>query len=76
MRYGGISPSICAINRRGSERLSCASRWNVFLERVTMSVAVVQNGLVDHIAALNATPGPISPPDWPEFHLHAMFIHK
>lgn len=36
----------------------------------------MQNGLVDYVAALNTTPGPISSPDWPVLHLHAMFIHK
>ncbi len=76
MRYAGISPSFSVIKGRGSERLYCACLWNVFLERMTRSVAVLQNGLVDYVAALNTTPGPISSSDWPELHLHAMFIRK
>ena len=76
MRYAGISPSFSVMKRRGSERLSCACLWNVFLERMTRSVAVLQNGLVDHVAALNATPGPIFSPDCSKLHLHTMFLHK
>jgi|CXWL01.1.fsa_nt_gi hypothetical protein len=68
MRYAGISSSFSVTKRRG--------RWNDFLECVTRSGAVLQNGLVDYVAALNTTPGPISSPDWPELHLQAMFIHK
>ena len=76
IRYRGISPSISTMRRRGNERLSSACRWTDFLERLTKVVAVTQNGLVDHIAALNAAPGPISCPYLPDIQIHAMLIHQ
>ena len=75
IRYCGISPSFSILSRRGRERLSSACRWTVFLERLTKGVAVMQNGLVGHVAALNAAPGPISYPDLAGIQIHAMLIH-
>ena len=76
MREGGISPSFSVMKRRGSELLSCVCRCNDFLKRLARSAAVTQNGLVDHVTALNTMPGPISSPDWSELPLHAMLIHQ
>ena len=56
--------------------MSSACRWIDFLERLTKGVAVMQNGLVDHVAALNAAPGPISCPYLPDIQIHAMLIHQ
>ncbi len=75
-RYCGISPSFSIVRRRSSERLSSACRWTDFLERLTKKVAVMQNSLVGHVAALNAAPGPISRPDLPDIQIHAMLIHQ
>jgi hypothetical protein len=75
IRYCGISPSFSILSRRGRERLCSACRGTDFLERLTKRVAVMQNGLVGHVAALNAAPGPISCPYLPDIQIHAMLIH-
>jgi hypothetical protein len=47
-----------------------------FLECMTRNVAIAQDDLVDHVAALNTAFGPIFLLGFPTITIHAMLVHK
>ncbi len=76
VRYCGISPFFSVTKREGSKGLFSVCRRTDFLERLTRSGAITQNDLIDHVAALNTAPGPMSPLHLTEIRIHAMVLNK